>query len=99
YVAVASPKLRGGLYVREILPGGLADRAAIRPGDILVGMHVADRHLETIRPDNILYILRQAESNGAQEVPYYIVRQNILHQGTLNLAEVYQAQAAGATVR
>lgn len=99
YVAIASTKLRGGLYVREILPGGLADRAAIRPGDILVGMHVGDRHLETIRPDNILYILRQAESAGSQTVPYYIVRQSILHQGTLSLSEIYQAQAAGSTLR
>ncbi|RUL87408.1 trypsin-like serine protease [Tautonia sociabilis] len=99
YVAVASPKLRGGLYVREILPGSLADRAAIRPGDILVGMHVGDRHLETIRPENILYILRQAESVGAQAVPYYIVRSNILHQGTLSLTDVYQAQAVGNPVR
>lgn len=99
YVAVASPKLRGGLYIREILPGSLADQAAIRPGDILVGMHVGDRHLETIRPDNIMYILRQAESAGSQDVPYYIVRQNILHQGTISLSDVYQAQAVGTTVR
>jgi serine protease Do len=99
YVAVASPKLRGGLYVREILPGSLADQAAIRPGDILVGMHVGDRHLETIRPDNIMYILGQAESAGSQAVPYYIVRQNVLHQGTLSLSDVYQAQAVGTTVR
>jgi serine protease Do len=99
YVAVASPKLRGGLYVREILPGSLADQAAIRPGDILVGMHVGDRHLETIRPDNIMYILHQAESVGSQDVPYYIVRQNVLHQGTLSLSDVYQAQAVGTTVR
>lgn len=96
YVSVASTKLRGGLYVREILPGGLADRSAIRPGDILVGMHVGERHLETIRPDNILYILRQAETAGSEVVPYYIVRQNILHQGSLSLAEVYQAQAVGS---
>ncbi|QDV36674.1 trypsin-like peptidase domain-containing protein [Tautonia plasticadhaerens] len=99
YVAVASPKLRGGLYVREILPGSLADQAAIRPGDILVGMHVGDRHLETIRPDNIMYILRQAETAGSQAVPYYIVRQNVLHQGTISLSEVYQAQAVSPTVR
>ena len=99
YVAVASPKLRGGLYVREILSGSLADRASIRPGDILVGMHVGDRHLETIRPDNILYIIRQAESAGSMAVPYYIVRQNVLHQGTISLAEVFQAQALGSTLR
>lgn len=99
YVSVASTKLRGGLYVREILPGGLADRAAIRPGDILVGMHVGERHLETIRSDNILYILRQAETDGVQALPYYIVRANILHQGTLSMDEVYQAQAGSATVR
>ena len=99
YVAVASTKLRGGLYVREVLPGGLADRAAIRPGDILVGMHVGERHLETIRADNILYIIRQIEASGAAAVPYYLVRQNSLLQGTMNIGEVTQAKANGPSLR
>ena len=51
----------------------------ITVGDILVGMNVGSRHWETIRPDNILYILRQTESTRAAIVQYYIVRRNAIH--------------------
>ena len=61
YVAAVSPKLRGGLYMQSVLPGSLAAQAAIQQGDILVGMNVGTRHWETIRADNILYVLRQTE--------------------------------------
>ena len=56
------PKLRGGLYVQAVPPGSPAAQAAIQKGDILVGMNVGTRHWETIRPDNILYVLRQPEA-------------------------------------
>jgi serine protease Do len=60
----------------------------IKPGDILVGMNVGNRHLETIRPDNVIYILRQPELAETQSLPFYIVRSNNIHQGTMSLAEI-----------
>ena len=88
YVAAASPKLRGGLYVHSVAPGSLGSRALIQKGDILVGMNVGARHWETIRPDNILFILRQPEVTQAQTLQFYIVRRNGIHQGTMSLAEL-----------
>lgn len=88
YVVAASSKLRGGLYVREVLPGGVAESARIRKGDILIGMNVGVRNFETIQPDNILFVLKQPELASSQSLQFYIVRGNGIHQGTLNLADV-----------
>ncbi len=88
YVTVASPKLRGGLYVQAVSPGSPGSLASIQQGDILVGMNAGTRHWETIRPDNILFILRQPEVASAQTLQFYIVRKNGLRQGVMSLAEV-----------
>ena len=88
YVTPASAKLRGGLYVQAVAPGSAGDQARIQKGDILVGMNAGARHWETIRPDNVLFILRQPETTQAQSVQFYIVRRNGIHQGVLNLADV-----------
>ena len=88
YVVAASPKLRGGLYIQAVNPGSAADTAKIQKGDILVGMNVGVRHWETIRPDNVLFILRQPETSQSQSVQFYIVRRNGIHQGMMSLAEV-----------
>jgi serine protease Do len=88
YVVAASSKLRGGLYVHAVSPGSPGDLSRIQKGDILVGMNVGVRHWETIRPDNILYILRQPETAQSQTLQFYIVRSNGIHQGVMNLSEV-----------
>jgi serine protease Do len=88
YVVAASAKLRGGLYIQAVSPGSAAARAMIQKGDILVGMNAGARHWETIRPDNILYILRQPEVAQSQTLQFYIIRHNGIHQGTMTLAEV-----------
>ena len=76
WVSAVSPKLRGGLYIEAVLPGSPAAQAAIQKGDILVGMNVGTRHWETIRPDNILYVLRQPEAVQTQGAVLYLVRHN-----------------------
>jgi serine protease Do len=95
YVSAASPQLHGGLYIESVLPDSPAGRAAIQRGDILVGMNVGTRHWETIRPDNVLYILRQPEVAHSQVLPFYLVRSNSLHQGSMSLAE---ANLAGGVI-
>ena len=54
-------------------------------------MNVGTRHWETIRPDNVLYILRQPEVAHTQLLPFYIVRSNSIHQGAMSLADVSYA--------
>lgn len=85
-VAPVSRDLHGGLYISDVLPGSSADRAAIQPGDILIGLSVGERHWETILPDNVLHILRQPEVSGSQQLTYYIVRSNSLYRGSMTVA-------------
>ena len=87
YVAEVSPKLRGGLYVKDVATNSPAFRAGLQRGDILVGMHIGENHWETIRPDNILYILRQSEAAHAPAIEYYLVRRKALQHGSFQLAE------------
>jgi serine protease Do len=87
YVASVSPKLRGGLYVQAVSPGGPAAQASIQKGDILVGMVVGARHWETIRTDNILYVLRQPETVQSQSADLYVVRQNGIHLRRISLSD------------
>ncbi len=85
YVSAVSAKLRGGLYVQAVLPGSPAADAAIQKGDILLGMKVGSRHWETIRADNILYILRQPETVQTQSALFYVVRKNEVQPRRISL--------------
>ena len=87
YVASVSPKLRGGLYIQSVSPGSLASQAAIQQGDILVGMNVGTRHWETIRADNILYVLRQPEMTQTNSALLYVVRRNGIQPRRISFAE------------
>jgi serine protease Do len=87
YVSAVSPKLRGGLYVQAVSPGSPAAQAAIQKGDILVGMNVGTRHWETIRADNILYVLRQPEAVQTQSALLYLVRRNGIQPRRISLAD------------
>ena len=87
FVSSVSPKLRGGLYIQAVSPGSPAAQAAIHKGDILVGMNVGARHWETIRPDNILYVLRQPETTQTQSAILYLVRRNGIQPCRISLAD------------
>jgi len=87
YVASVSPKLRGGLYVQAVSPGSPAALASIQKGDILVGMNVGARHWETIRADNILYVLRQPETAQTQSALLYVVRRNGIQPRRISLGD------------
>lgn len=93
YVTAVSPRLRGGLYVQAVLQGSPADQAAIQKGDILVGMNVGERHWETIRPDNILYVLRQPEAAQTQSALMYVVRRNGIHPRRVSLVDAETSPA------
>src|SRR5262249_28578596 len=94
YVATVSPRLRGGLFVQAVSPGSPAAEAAIEKGDILIGMNVGSRNWETIRPDNILYVLRQPETTQSQSALVYVVRRNEIQPRRISLG----ASAVRATM-
>jgi serine protease Do len=87
YVTQASGQLHGGLYIQEVAQGSPAARAYIQKGDILVGVNVGSRHWETLRPDTVVYTLRQPEVARSRTLTFYIVRRNDIHHGEMNLAE------------
>jgi serine protease Do len=87
YVSSVSPKLRGGLYIQAVSPGSPAAQAALEKGDILVGMNVGARHWETIRADNVLYVLRQPETTQTQTALLYVVRRNGIQPRRISLAD------------
>ena len=64
------PRYRGGLLVQEVRFGSPASDKGIRPGDILVGLHI----WETVKPDNVSYILDQIKSDELETVKFYILR-------------------------
>ena len=88
YVAAVSAKFRGGLYVHSVTPGSPAARASIQKGDILVGLKDDTQEWETIRPDNVLFILKKARTDRAQSLLYYLVRRNEFVQGNLSLVDL-----------
>jgi serine protease Do len=50
-------------------------------------MNVGTRHWETIRPDNILYVLRQPEAVRTQGAVLYLIRRNGIQPRRVSLAE------------
>lgn len=87
YVRSVSLSLKGGLYVQAVLPGSPAERASIQKGDILVGMNSGNHDWETIKPDNVLFVIKQAESDRSPAIQYYLVRRNEFVQGLMTLGE------------
>ncbi|WP_237170873.1 trypsin-like peptidase domain-containing protein [Paludisphaera borealis] len=86
-VSAVNPKLRGGLFIQAVSPGSPAEAAALQKGDILVGMNVGDRNWETIRTDNILYVLRQPEAVQTDSALLYVIRRNGLQSRRISLAD------------
>jgi serine protease Do len=91
YVKAVSQTFRGGLFVQSVSPGSAAARGLIQKGDILVGLNDGTHDWETIRPDNILFILNQPDVAQGQSLQYYVVRRNQFVQGLLNLGEAVAA--------
>ena len=73
--------------MQAVSPGSPAAEAAIQKGDILVGMNVGSRHWETIRADNILYVLRQPETVQTQSALLYVVRKSGIQPRRISLAD------------
>ena len=99
YVAAASNQLHGGLYVEKVSPNSPGSRAQIQKGDILVGLSVGSRHMETIQGIDVLYILRQPEVAQTRLLPFHIIRRNQIHQGTMSLADASRPAAETAVRR
>ena len=61
---------RGGLVVTSVRPGSLAEENSIVAGDVLVGLHL----WETVRSDNVDYVLRHPDLAAFNPVKFYVWR-------------------------
>ena len=58
--------------VADVRPSSPAANQGIRPGDVLVGMHI----WETVSMDNISYILKRPDFASLNPVKFFILRGN-----------------------
>lgn len=65
-------RYRGGLVVVNVRPNSPAAAQGIKPGDVLVGMHI----WETVSLDNVAYILRRPDLTSLSPVKFFVLRGN-----------------------
>src|SRR5262249_20589537 len=75
--------LHGGLLVTEVSSEGVAGKAGIQRGDVLVGLH----QWETVTLDNIVFVLTHPDLASFNPVRFYIVRSGQVHRGWLQQVE------------
>lgn len=75
-------RYRGGLTVAAVRPNSPASNQGIRPGDVLVGMHI----WETISMENVSYILNRPDFATLNPVKFFILRGNETLYGYLSVA-------------
>jgi serine protease Do len=76
-------RYRGGLTVVSVRPDSPAAKQGIRPGDVLVGMHV----WETVSLKNVSYILdKRADAAARNQMKFYILRDGSTLYGYFSLA-------------
>ena len=92
YVVGANSKLHGGLYVQSVRANSPGARATIRKGDILVGLILGERELETVRSNDVIYILRQPELTQSPLLPFLIIRDQTVQKGAMSLADIARAE-------
>ena len=92
YTSNVDAKLHGGLFVQSVQVDSPGARADIRKGDILVGLIVGKRELETVRADNVVYILRQPELSQSPLLPFFIIRDQVIQKGAMSLADIARAE-------
>ncbi|MFQ5732497.1 MAG: trypsin-like peptidase domain-containing protein [Planctomycetaceae bacterium] len=79
---MAGSKYRGGMRVVSVRPNSPAALNGIRPGDILVGLHI----WETVSAENVTYVLEHSKLRTFNPLKFYIVRGGETLFGHLNIA-------------
>jgi serine protease Do len=79
FVQPANPQLRGGVVIDTIDSDGVAARAGIERGDILIGLH----QFETLNADNVHWILTHPDLPSFMPLKFFIVRNGKVRSGLL----------------
>jgi serine protease Do len=75
--AKSSRQLHGGLVVTDIRGDGVAGKAGLQKGDILIGLH----QWETVSLDNVVFVLTHRDLASFNPLCFYIVRSGQIHRG------------------
>ena len=70
-------QLNGGMEVVSVVSGGAANRAGIRTGDVLVGLH----QWEPLSIDNVAFVLSHPDLASFQPLSFYIIRNGQVRRG------------------
>ncbi len=76
-VARTYPQLHGGLLVSEVRQESAADKAGIKRGDVLVGLH----QWEMLTQDNVLFVLNHPDLTTFTPLRFYLLRTGMVHRG------------------
>jgi serine protease Do len=79
---VAGTRYNGGMQVQAVRSGGPAALSGIRQGDILVGLHI----WETVKQDDVSYVLDNPEVADSESLKFYILRGGETLYGNMRLA-------------
>lgn len=71
--------LHGGLSVMDVSADGVARKAGIQRGDILIGLH----QWETLSIDNVNYVLTHPDLNSLSPLRFFIIRAGQVQRGWL----------------
>lgn len=71
------PQLHGGLVIADVKIDGVAAKAGLQRGDILVGLH----QWEMLNPENVQFVLGHPDLSGFLPLRFYIVRSGQVHRG------------------
>jgi serine protease Do len=81
--AKSSRPLHGGLLVTEVRADGVAGKAGIQKGDVLIGLH----QWETVSLDNVVFVVTHRDLASFNPLCFYIVRSGQIHRGWFQQVE------------
>ncbi len=79
---VYGTKYNGGMRIAKVRSGGPAALSGIREGDVLVGLHI----WETVKSDDVSYVLDSPELRQADSLKFYILRGRDTLYGQMRVA-------------
>lgn len=82
-VSRSNQQLHGGLAVAEVNAEGVAAKAGIQRGDILVGLH----QWETLSLDNVAFVITHPDLASFNPLRFFIVRGGQVHRGWFQQVE------------
>jgi serine protease Do len=74
-------QLHGGLEITALNANGIAAKAGLKKGDVLVGLHT----WETVNVENVNFVLNHPDLATFNPVPFFIVRGGQIRKGQLPL--------------